>query len=101
MLKEYWNLIGSEPFLSLTGEQDFSQACSFRTMLMNRKNFDFTQIPDKTNNVIFLKSQTTMFLGHFWPFLSILAQWRFFPKYLVVTQNYIWAPNIMLIFRKN
>ena len=69
MLKEYWNLIGSEPFLSLTGEQDFSQACSFRTMLMNRKNFDFTQIPDKTNNVIFLKSQTTMFLGHFWPFL--------------------------------
>ena len=69
MIKEYWNLIGWEPFLSLTWELDFSQACSFRRMLMNHKNFDFTQIPDKTNDVIFLKSPKTMFLGHFWPFL--------------------------------
>ena len=69
MIKEYWNLIGWEPFLSLTWELDFSQACSFRRMLMNHKNFDFTQIPDKINDVIFLKSPKTMVLGTFQPFL--------------------------------
>ena len=77
MIKEYWNLIGWEPFLSLTWELDFSQACSFRRMLMNHKNFDFTQIPDKTNIVIFLKSHKTMFLGHFWQFSP---NGDFFPK---------------------
>ena len=69
MIKEYWNLIGREPFLSLTWELDFSQAWSFRRMLINHKNFDFTQIPDKDNDMIFLKSPKTMFLGHFGPFL--------------------------------
>ena len=68
-IKEYWNLIGQEPFLAITWEPDFSQACSFRRMLMNHKNFHFTQIPDKTNDMIFLKSPKTMFLGHFWPFV--------------------------------
>ena len=38
-------------------------------MLMNHKNFNFTQIPDKTNDEIFLKSPKAMFLSHFWPFL--------------------------------
>ena len=75
MIKEYWNLIGQEPFLSLTSELDFSQACSFYRMLMDHKNFDFTQIPDKTNYIIFLKSPKTMFSGHFWPFLP---DWNFF-----------------------
>ena len=56
MIKEYWNLIGREPFLAITWEPDFSQACSFRRMLMNHKNFHSTQIPDKTNDVIFLNS---------------------------------------------
>ena len=65
MIKQYWNLIGRKPFLSLIWELVFSQACSFLRMLMNHKNFDFTQIPDKTNDVIFLKSPKTMFLGHF------------------------------------
>ena len=65
MIKEFWNLIGQEPFLSLTWELDFSQAFSFRRMLMKHKNFDFTQIPDKTNDVIFLKSPKTMFWSHF------------------------------------
>ena len=37
---------------------------------MNHKNFHFIQIPDKTNDLIFLKSPKTMFLGHFWSFLS-------------------------------
>ena len=69
-IKEYWNLIGREPFLAITWEPDFSQACSFRRMLMNHKNFCFTQIPDKTNDMIFLKSPKTMFLGHFWPFFG-------------------------------
>ena len=65
MIKEYWNLIGQEPFLALTWELDFSQACSFRRMLMNHKNFHFTQIPDKNNYVILLISPKTMFLGLF------------------------------------
>ena len=34
-------------------------------MLMNHKNFCFTEIPDKTNDIIFLKSPKTLFLGHF------------------------------------
>ena len=29
----------------------------------------FTQIPGKTNDMIFLKSPKTMFFGHVWPFL--------------------------------
>ena len=66
MIKEYWNLIGREPFLAVTWEPDFSQACSFCRMLMNHKNFHFTQIPDKTNDVIFLKIPKAMILGHFW-----------------------------------
>ena len=64
-IKEYWNLIGRQPFLAITWEPDFSQACRFRRMLMNHKNYHFTQIPDKINDVIFLKSSKTMFLGHF------------------------------------
>ena len=55
-INEYWNLIGREQFLATTWEPDFSQACNFRRMLMNHKNFRFTQIPDKTNDMIFLKS---------------------------------------------
>ena len=99
-IKEYWNLIEQEPFWAITWEPDFSQACSFCRMLMNHKNFHFTQIPDKTNDMIFLKSPKTLFLGHFWPFLVIFAWWGFFPKNLAVTHNYIWAPNTMLSFRK-
>ena len=68
-IKEYWNLIGQKSFLAITWEPDFSQACSFRRMLINHKNFHFTQIPDETNDVNFLKSLKNMFLGHFWPFL--------------------------------
>ena len=101
-IKEYWNLIGREPFLAITWEPDFFQACSFRKMLMNHKNFHFTQISDKTKDEIFLKSPKTMFLGYFWPILVIFAWWGFFPKKLgSVTHNYIWAPNTMLSFRKN
>ena len=36
-------------------------------LLINHKNFYFTQIPDKTNDVIFLNSPETMFSGHFCP----------------------------------
>ena len=69
MIKEYWNLIGQEAFLVITWELDFFQACSFCRMLMNHNNFHFTQIPDKANDAIFLKSPKTMFLGHFRSFL--------------------------------
>ena len=59
-------------------------------MLMNHENVNFTQIPDKTNDVIFLKSPKTLFLGHFCP-IGIFSK-----KSGSVTHNYIWAPNSML-----
>ena len=68
-ITEYWNLIGREAFLAITSEPNFPQACSFRRMSINQKNFAFIQIPDKPNDMIFLKSPKTMFLGHFWSFL--------------------------------
>ena len=46
-IKEYWNLIDREELLAITWEPDFSQLCSFHRILMNHKNFRFTQIPDK------------------------------------------------------
>ena len=92
-IKEYWNLTDREPFLAITWEPDFSQACSFYRMLMNHKNFRLIQIPDKTNDVIFLKKPKTLFLGYFWHFLVISAWWGFFPKNPAVTHNYIWVPN--------
>ena len=67
-------------------------------MLMNHKNFHFTQIPDKTNDMIFLKSPKTMFwaiFDHFY-LMGIFSK-----KSSSVTHNYIWAPNTMLSFRKN
>ena len=98
MIREYWNLIGWEPFLSIIWELDFSQAYSFPRMLMNHNNFDFTQTPGKTDDVILLKSPKPIFLGNFWPFLPY---GDFFRKNPAVTHNYIWAPNIMLSFKKN
>ena len=98
MIKEYWNLIGWEPFLAITWEPDFSQACSFHRMLMNNKNFHFTQIPDKINDMIFLKSPKIMFLGHFGPFLPNADVFQ--KIQLCHTQLYM-APNIKLSLRKN
>ena len=43
-------------------------------MLMNHKNFRFTQIPDKTDYVIFLNSPKKPFFG---PFLTIFGD--FYP----------------------
>ena len=74
-IKECWNFIGWEPFFAITWEPGFSQACSFCRMLMNNKNVRFTQIPDKTNDIIFLKSPKTFFWMAqkvFGPFLSFL-----------------------------
>ena len=49
-------------------------------MLMNHKNFHFTQIPDKTNDVIFLKVQKPCFWAIFEHFRSFLPDWGFFQK---------------------
>ena len=79
LLMKYWWLknnkisLAESHFLAITWEPDFSQACSFCRMLMNHKNFHFTQIPEKTNDVIFLKSPKTLFFGQFWLFLIIFA----------------------------
>ena len=90
MIKEYWNLIGRELFLAITWEPDFSQACSFCRMLINHKNFHFTQIPGKTNDMIFLKSPKTMqlaifdFFFFFFFFFFFLPNGDFFPKILAL-----------------
>ena len=72
-IKEYWSLICLEPFLTITWEPGCSQAFNFCRMLMNHKNFHSAQVPDKTNDMIFLKSPQTpffeSFFDHFWSFL--------------------------------
>ena len=97
-IKKYCNLIGWEPFLARTWEPDFSWLCSFCSMLMNHKNLHFTQIPDKTNDVIFITSPC------FWAILTIFGHFCpmgiFSKKSGCVTHNYIWAPNTMQSFRK-
>ena len=74
-IKEYWNLIGREPFLAITWEPDFSQACS--RMLINHKNICLTHIPDIANDMIFLKKSKNLVLrafltksGHFYLIFS-------------------------------
>ena len=100
MIIEYWNFIGQEPFLAITWEPDFSQACIFHGMLMHHKNFCFTPTPDKTNDVIFLKGPKTLFWGHFWPFLVIFAKWVIFQKKSGCHTQYIWAPNTCWVSEK-
>ena len=75
LTKEYWNLIHQESFWAITGESDFSQGCSFQWMSVNHKKFCLTQIPDKTNDMIFLKIPKTLFLSHVWPCL-VIFDWR-------------------------
>ena len=98
-IKKYWNLIDWEPFLGVIWEPGFSQACNFCRMLMNHKNFYFTQISDKTNDRTFLKSPKTMFLGHLWPFLVIFARCGFLQSG-AVTHNYLWTPQQHAKFQK-
>ena len=70
-------------------------------MLMNHKNFHLTQISDKSNDIIFLKSPKTMFFG---PVLTIFGHFCLVEisskKSSSVTHNYIWALKTMLRFRK-
>ena len=101
MIKEYWNLIGWEPFLAITWEPDFSQACSFRRILMNHKNFPFTPIPDKINDLVFLKRQKSVLGSFLTIFGHSCPMGSFSKKSGSVTHNYIWAPNTMLSFRKS
>ena len=64
-IKEYWDFFGQELFLAITREPDFPNACSFSRMLKDHKNFRFTPIPDKTNDMIFLKTCLLAFFDHF------------------------------------
>ena len=109
LIKEYWNLIGQEPFLAITWEPAFSQACNFCRMLMNHKNFHFTQIPDKTIDIIFLKVQKPCFWVVFDHFRSFLPNGDFFQKIRLChthsvtigsVTHYLFASNTMLSFRK-
>ena len=103
LLVKYWWLKNTEISLAESHfgynlRTRFFTSIQFSQILMNHKNFHFTQIPDKTKGVI-LK---TMLWGHFWSFFVIFTRWGFFSKKSgSVTHNYIWAPNTMLSFRKN
>ena len=79
LLVKYWQLKNTEISLAerhfwlLLVNQIFPKhACSFCRMLKTHKDFPFTQIPDKTNDIIFLKSPKNPFLGHFLPFFLIV-----------------------------
>ena len=105
LLVKYWRLKNIEILLAesyfWTWEPGFSQACSFRRMLMNHKNFRFTQIPGKTKDMIFLKTPNTLFLGLFLTIFGHLCLMGIFSKKSgSVPSNYIWAPNTILSFRK-
>ena len=64
-------------------------------MLINRKNFCFTQIPDKTN-----ESKNPV-LGSFLTIFGHVCQMRIFSKkFGSVTHNYILAPSTILSLRK-
>ena len=65
-------------------------------MLMNHKNFYFTQIPDKTNDVIFLKISKKVqkpcfgaIFDHFW---SFLPDGDFSQKNLALSHAIIYGP---------
>ena len=94
MVKEYWNLIGQQPFLAIAWESDFSQACSFRRILMNHKNFHFTQIPDKT-----MWFSLTVQKPCFGAIFDHFAWSGFFPKNPALSHTTIygsltpWVPN--------
>ena len=93
-IKEYWNLIVREPFLSITWEIDFSQACGFCRMSKDHKNFRFTPIPDKANDLIYFKSPKNIV---FWSFLTSYFSRKSSP----VTCNWIWTAKTILNLSKN
>ena len=47
------------------GTRFFPTMQFLQNVKMNHKNFRFTQIPDKTNDAVFLKSPKTLFWDHF------------------------------------
>ena len=57
---------------------------------MNHKNF--TQNPDKTNDMIFLKTPKTMFSDHFDHFWLFLPNGDFFQKNLALSHKTIYGP---------
>ena len=82
--------------MSLNCELDFCLVCSFCRILMNHKNFDFTQIPGKINDAIFLKSPKTMFWAIFDHFYLMGI---FFKKSSCHTQLYM-GPYYYAKFQK-
>ena len=108
MIKEYWNLIGQEPFLAIIWEPHFSQAYSFLRIWISHKNFHFTQIPDKTNDEIFLKSPKPCFGRHFDHFWSFFLDGDFFQKIQLCHTTYMgpwhqtkFQKKLMSQFREN
>ena len=76
LLVKYWRLKNTEISLA----ENYNLRTGFFLSVLFLKNVHLTQIPDKSNDEIFLKSTKTMFLVYFWPFLVIFARWGFLPK---------------------
>ena len=86
ILMKYWRLKNTEISLAKSHfwlqleNQIFPKHAVFAERLLNHKNFRFTQIPEKTNDMIFLISPKTLSLDHFWSFLVFYAHGDFFQK---------------------
>ena len=102
-LKNSEILLAKNYFFPITWKPDFYQACGFRRMSMNDKNFRFTQTPDKNSDVVFLKSLKTLLI--FGLFLIIFGHFCligvFSNKSSSFTHAYIWVSNTMLTFHAN
>ena len=107
LLVKYWQLnntkisLAESDFWLYLENQIFPKHAVFAECQWTIRTFILHKFQTKPVTWDFLKSPKTMFLGHFWPFLVIFAQWGFFPKKIRLTHNYIRAPNSMLSFRKN
>ena len=97
LLRKHWRLkiLKSHWLRAILGynlRTRFFPSMQFSQNVKEPKNFRFTQIPGKTNNMIFLKRPKNLFLGHFWPFLVIFAWWEFFPKNPALSHTTIYGP---------
>ena len=103
LLMKFWWLKNTEipltesHFWLQLKNQVFPRHAVFAECQWTIKTFVLHQFPDKTKEVIFLKSPKTLFLGHFWLFCCHFCPSGIFSK----NHNIIWAPNTMLSFRKN
>ena len=87
LLMKYWQLKTTEISLAESHFWPYNlRTRLFLSMQFSQKwlrairTFCFTPMPDKSKDLIFLKSPKILYLGHFWSFLVIFTRWGFFRK---------------------